>query len=248
MRKIHFVLNFQNLSHHISLSRLTEISKISTDRYSKESEGREWVNDHAPRSRKSNGALGSSLGNVSYVMKRRLAAVSTNVLLSLPCKQLLQRILYRSFQRLRRTPARFGHDKPSLVALHTTINKKDLSRAQGHTVKRSNPPRKTKPGKEAWRPEKDAWKKPTELLDLHPEIRFQILENMFSNVKVEDWQTVSPASIIFTCKTFYVEARELALDGCTYYLEGEPNNRTRIIVPEPGDMATARTADLKYDR
>ena len=91
------------------------------------------------------------------------------------------------------------------------------------------------------------------LLSLPAEIRNQIFLALFSNVLPLDWSNGSerplnqagqrpppkqmmagtgatPASIIFTCRQFYVETRDLALRGCTIAEEDLPTEYR--IIPE----------------
>ncbi|KAL8817374.1 MAG: hypothetical protein Q9191_008157, partial [Dirinaria sp. TL-2023a] len=63
------------------------------------------------------------------------------------------------------------------------------------------------------------------LLELPAEIRNKIMQELFRDVSVKDWGRnvgVTPASIIFTCKQFYNETRNLAKEACTFRFEDLP--------------------------
>ncbi|KAI4170338.1 MAG: hypothetical protein LQ346_008875, partial [Caloplaca aetnensis] len=68
------------------------------------------------------------------------------------------------------------------------------------------------------------------LQKLPPEIRLQILAEVFKDVKPTDWLSAhyhdgaTPASVIFTCRQLYREGRELALKACTFEYAELPGN------------------------
>lgn len=70
------------------------------------------------------------------------------------------------------------------------------------------------------------------LQKLPPEIRLQILAEIFENVEPIDWLSahhhdgVTPASVILTCRQLYREGRELASKACTFeYAELPASNQ-----------------------
>ena len=73
------------------------------------------------------------------------------------------------------------------------------------------------------------------LQSLPPELRLRIFQFLFHDVKSEDWLrchfNATPASVVFACKLFYEEARELALRGCTFCYEDLPE-RYQIMAKE----------------
>ena len=70
------------------------------------------------------------------------------------------------------------------------------------------------------------------LLQLPTELRLKILAHLLQDVKADDWMSchyrATPASIIFTCKLMYAEARGLAIEACTFPYESLPEYRDMI--------------------
>ena len=63
---------------------------------------------------------------------------------------------------------------------------------------------------------------PSPLERLPAELRLQILELLFEDVKPDDWLSAhhhagaTPASVIFASKQLYLEGRDMALEACTF--------------------------------
>ncbi|KAL8794924.1 MAG: hypothetical protein Q9195_002506 [Heterodermia aff. obscurata] len=64
------------------------------------------------------------------------------------------------------------------------------------------------------------------LLQLPTELRLKILTYIFENIRPDDWVSchyrATPASVMFTCKDMYAEARDFALKACTCDYETLP--------------------------
>lgn len=84
------------------------------------------------------------------------------------------------------------------------------------------------------------------LLRLPAEIRNKIMRELFRDVSAKDWgghRGVTPASIIFTCKQFYTETRNLAKEACTFRFEDLPWHHRLVI---DGYAMTYDIRDTRY--